>query len=76
MIRERKTLTKSLHTVTVVANVARLILSMGNHRRTPTLPDLLEQSLGVLGFDVHAFSKDDDTVARCRDAISKVLLGE
>ena len=58
------TLTKSLHTVTAVTNVARILppadaLTLAGH------------ALSVLGYDVAEFGADDPTVAACVKAIRK-----
>lgn len=77
-------LTKSLHTITAVANVARLIhagnvLFVGKvavtnkHHNGPGLAKL---ALAALGYDVDTSPKGcaaDETVRRCVDACAKVL---
>jgi len=63
-------LTKSLHTVTAVTNVARFIQTV---RPYGTAEALLQAALVVLGYSVSQFPKNDDTVERCRAAVAKVL---
>ena len=77
-------LTKSLHTVTAAANVARLINSgnvlfvgtvpVTNKSHTPSA--LAKLALAVLGYDVDTSARGcaaDETVRRCVEACAKVL---
>lgn len=70
-------LTKSLHTVTSVTQVARFLLS---HPTTASNDgnDLARRSLNILGYpytnaDWRSAVKNDDTVTRCVRACEKLL---
>jgi hypothetical protein len=66
-------LTKSLHTVTAVANVARHLHRTGSGHTDA--PALTAAALQILGYTVDARreARSDDTVARCVAAVAKVL---
>ena len=53
------TLTKSLHTVTAVANVARYIAP--SHRDPVALA---RESLAILGYSMSDYSSDDPTIVK------------
>jgi hypothetical protein len=67
-------LTKSLHTVTAVANVARhMRTGVG---RTLTAVGLAQAALNVLGYHyttTELTRTEDDTVKRCVLAVAKVI---
>lgn len=52
-----KPLTKSLHTVTAVYNVARLVKANGDTAQT-----LAAKALAVLGYNMADYAQDDATV--------------
>ena len=68
----KPTLTKSLHTITAVANVARYI-RVASGKRITDADALTAHALEVLGYDVADFAKSDPTVARCVAAVAKML---
>lgn len=68
----KPTLTKSLHTVTAVANVARELIALSGGK-TGDAHALTTRALAVLGYDIHSFAKSDETVIRCLAAVAKVL---
>jgi hypothetical protein len=71
-----KTLTKSLHTVTAVKNVARYILATHKGPR-PIAVQLANAALDVLGYpDAIKHRHTDETVQRCISACADVLAGE
>jgi len=66
------TLTKSLHTVTAVVNVARLIQgSRDSGCATYSADTLARHALATLGYDIADFAADDPTVCACIKAIRK-----
>lgn len=68
-------LTKSLHTVTAVTNVARYLNAQGKAPRNAD--GLAHMALAVLGYgDVDTHSKRDDTVQRCVASVAKLLTEE
>lgn len=67
---DRSKLTKSLHTVTVVTNVARELARLSGSRHTALA--LTERALEVLGYDLGDFDADDDTVQRCIASVAKL----
>lgn len=70
----KPTLTKSLHTITAVANVARYIATAAPRKMTAAdAAALTAHALEVLGYDMADFAKSDVTVARCVAAVAKVL---
>lgn len=68
----KPTLTKSLHTITAVANVARYIRESAPRTITDARA-LTAHALEVLGYDITTFSKSDPTLERCIAAVEKVL---
>ena len=70
------TLTKSLHTVTVVTNIAAFLrvarADNGNDAPT-TARKLLVAALDVLGYSLSDFDAGDPTVEKCMAAVKKVL---
>lgn len=75
-----KPLTKSLHTITAVKNVALFLHGLESATvRTRLLADadyarnLTRQSLTILGYDMAAFSPTDATVQRCIDAVALAI---
>ena len=65
-------LTKSLHTVTAVANVARYLNAQGNAPRNAD--GLAHMALTILGYgNVDVRDKRDDTVQRCVATCAKVI---
>ena len=73
-----KTLTKSLHTVTAVTNVARVVAQLsGGYRTTLTAPRdaraLVREALAILDYDAAEFAADDPTIAACIKAVAKAL---
>ena len=63
-------LTKSLHTVTAVTNVARHLMITG---AGTSAVSLTRQALAVLGYEMRGFDAQDETVQRCVAAVSKAL---
>lgn len=69
----KATLTKSLHTVTAVTNVARELARFSGGR-TGTAKDLTDRALQVLGYVPGTdFPKSDETYLRCVASVGKVL---
>lgn len=66
-------LTKSLHTITAVANVARYVLEREAERSRTDAYALTTRALAVLGYDITDFAKTDETIVRCVAAVEKVL---
>jgi hypothetical protein len=66
----KKPMTKSLHTVTAVANVAALLRS--TTARHACAAELAAEALAVLGYDIADFAKSDDTIVRCVAACAKL----
>jgi len=71
-------LTKSLHTITAVANVAKYLRDSNAVRLDGTAADadrLTRRALEVLGYKVNVpvAMHSDETVRRCVDAVAKVL---
>jgi hypothetical protein len=64
-------LTKSLHTVTAVTNVARLLVRHDSSFKYRSIDAVLSDALGVLGYRMADFDADDTTVAACRKSITK-----
>ena len=73
MTKQSSTLTKSLHTITAVKNVARYILSKQRGPR-PLAILLADAALSVLGYpDAIKNRHTDETVKRCVWAVEDVL---
>lgn len=77
-----KPLTKSLHTITAVKNVALFLHGLESatlRAEASRLADatyarsLTRQSLAILGYDIDAFSRSDATVQRCIDAVALAI---
>lgn len=73
------TLTKSLHTVTAVTNVARLIRDTGENQ-CPTAEFLTSEALVALGYAEYDSirrltdaARTDETVLRCIQGVAKML---
>ena len=65
-------LTKSLHTITAVTNVARYLIVQNKAPRNAD--GLAHSALSILGYaDVDTHSKTDETVIRCVAACAKLL---
>ena len=73
-MKDRSTLTKSLHTITVCAQVARLLLDTQEfkHLKKDTPRALAAAALDVLGYTITEYNKTDDVVVRCIAACAKV----
>lgn len=67
----KPTLTKSLHTITAVANVALHLYQTDG--KAADAHALTRAALEILGYDIGAFAKADETVARCIAAVQKLL---
>lgn len=65
---ERKSLTKSLHTVTAVTRVAKYLRAM--HPATLAIPNAVSRALVILGQE-GPWEKDDPTVLACIAAFKK-----
>jgi hypothetical protein len=67
-------LTKSLHTVTAVKNVATYVYQQQPkaYRGQPRL--LCTEALRILGYAVNVNDKRDDTVQRCLAAVTLICL--
>jgi|LauGreDrversion4_2_1035121.scaffolds.fasta_scaffold152279_3 hypothetical protein len=63
-------LTKSLHTVTAVANVARYIVTVVPVSHPETLARI---SLDVLGYSLEDYSKSDPTIVKIMRECSIIL---
>ena len=70
-MKDRTTLTKSLHTITVVTQVAMYLYRTG--ATSPNAAMLTNKALTVLGYNAADYEKDDAVIVRCRDAIAKAL---
>lgn len=73
-------LTKSLHTITAVTNVARHLMETNAVRLNGTASDadvLTKRALLVLGYKVAVATAmhEDDTVRRCVDSVARLLAG-
>jgi hypothetical protein len=71
-------LTKTLHTITAVTNVARHLRDTNAVRLNGTATDavtLTKRALSILGYqiDVANAMHADETVRRCVDAVAKFL---
>lgn len=66
-------LTKSLHTVTAVTNVAQYIWALPHAQLQWGAFELCERALGVLGYSMTSFTPDDPTVQRCITACGKII---
>lgn len=73
MTAAKPTLTKSLHTITAVVNVAAYIRNGAPEGITAA--QLAESALAILGYDIETFSKNDVTVQRCVAGCAKLLAG-
>lgn len=70
MAAAKPTLTKSLHTITAVVNVASYVRT---HNPKLTAAQLADAALAILGYDVATFAKNDVTVQRCVAGCAKLL---
>lgn len=67
-------LTKSLHTITAVANVARFLHSQLELKGSANANQLTLAALKILGYaDVSVPNPSDETVTRCVAAVGKIL---
>jgi hypothetical protein len=72
-------LTKSLHTITAVANVAKFYAQ--THSTQGDAVFLASKALSILGYQytvtaLRAAAQSDETLARCVAACARVLAGE
>lgn len=82
-MKDRKTMTKSLHTITVVRDVAAFIYNLPASARPGLKLDgtaqdavrLARMALSVLGYEYNlkVAMHEDDTLCRCVDAVQKFL---
>lgn len=74
-MKDRTTLTKSLHTITSCQNVARLLLGLQEykHLKDSTPRQLATAALDVLGYKLNSYEGDDETVVRCIRACKYLL---
>jgi len=74
-MRNRTTLTKSLHTVTAVSNVAALVALNRTAQRLPALPadELVSEALRTVGQSAD-WPAEDPTVMACIAAVRKLGL--
>ena len=67
------TLTKSLHTITAVTNVARHLLEITPNYRNTGATTLAHNALRVLGYAMECFPNDDVTLVRCVAGCEKLI---
>ena len=70
-MRNRDTLTKSLHTVTVVSRVANHLMNAAPDRRPLGQVDAIRDALSIVGQE-SAWSVTDPTFAACLVALRKL----
>jgi hypothetical protein len=69
-MKDRNTLTKSLHTITVVSRVAAHIAATKPSAQTRTL---VRDALELIGQGTHWDTSEDETMLRCITATNKLL---
>ena len=65
-------LTKSLHTVTVTVNVARMIVRLDNCAGFIDAHEIARAALDVLGYDIDTIDGDDPTLTAILKQIGKL----